>query len=133
MLASAVWIFISLPKRDELRLRTVTAQPKASSTGFAAISASASAPLSRREWCARYVTSARHDSVLPAPDSPDTTIDWSRASEMSMRRARSAIAYTCGGSTPSARPLYRSIASSVYSAGSRLYGLSASSTVPVYV
>ena len=99
-----MWIFISLPKRDELRLRVVAAQPKASMSGLAESNALDRSPDAWREWCARYCTMARHDSVLPAPDSPLTTIDWSVPSVTTARRARSAIAYTCGGSTPSARP-----------------------------
>ena len=57
-------------------------------------------------------TIARQLSVLPAPLSPLTTIDWSFFSEMIMRRARSATAYTCGGITPSALPRYASRVSS---------------------
>ena len=110
--SAEVQIFISLPKRLELRLRTVAAQPKASSTGLAASIDDAKSAASWREWWARYSTIARQLSVLPAPLSPLTTIDWSFFSEMIMRRARSATAYTCGGITPSALPRYASRVSS---------------------
>ena len=53
-----VQIFISLPKRDELRLRTVAAQPKASSTGLAASMDDARSAASWREWWARYLQRA---------------------------------------------------------------------------
>ena len=48
--SSEVQICISLPKREELRLRTVTAQPNASSTGLAASIDDARSAASWREW-----------------------------------------------------------------------------------
>ena len=40
------------------------------------------------------------DSVFPAPDSPDTMIDWEDLSTFMSRKALSAMAKTCGGIVP---------------------------------
>jgi len=66
----------NLPKRDELRLRMVFALPKYSSSCDAAticLLMLTSDPLSSDRHCSMCLA----DSVLPAPDSPDTITDWS--------------------------------------------------------
>lgn len=45
-------------------------------------------------------------SVLPAPDSPLTTIDWFREEAFSDRYALDAVAYTCGGRRPNPASAY---------------------------
>mmetsp|Transcript_26578 Transcript_26578/g.84251 ORF Transcript_26578/g.84251 Transcript_26578/m.84251 type:complete len:211 (+) Transcript_26578:656-1288(+) len=111
-------ILVYLPKRDELWLRTVLALPSDSSTGddwtMRVLSASAAslAPSDRRRPFELICPAAKAtrqvmyririlaDSVLPAPDSPDTTTDWfcrAVGGSSSARYAASAIAYWCGG------------------------------------
>ena len=70
---------MNLPKRDELSLRTVLALPKLSSKGLhsttlriVGLSAALTPPMLAR--CAIRILTV---SVLPAPLSPLTRIDWS--------------------------------------------------------
>jgi hypothetical protein len=55
-----------------------------------------------------------HVSVLPAPDSPDTTIDCDSPVARSAVNARLASAKTCGGCKPSDAPEYLSMKSDPY-------------------
>ena len=123
------------PKRDELWLRTVFALPIASSTGPARSSdadRSFIVSLPPRERYERYRVRCLFVSVLPAPDSPETTSDCDVPRRSSAAYAASAIAYACGGSAPSAVPLKRVILDSPYS-GSSANGLSARRIEPVNV
>lgn len=56
--------------------------------------------LTRRAWArgarARTFMMSLHVSVLPAPDSPLTRIDWLLPAATICRKALSAVAYTCG-------------------------------------
>ena len=87
---------MNLPKRDELSLRMVLALPSVSSSGldcsslFCRCPAAAAAPpwllASRLLVLTRYSSTRRVDSVLPAPDSPETKIVWSSPSCRQARR-----------------------------------------------
>ena len=57
------------------------------------------------------------DSVLPAPDSPDTIIDWDCFKTFMSLNALSAIANTCGGLVPRDLPSYDPIVSELYKLG----------------
>jgi hypothetical protein len=79
--SSENWSSMYLPNRDELSLRVVFAFPMASITGFDArtffsIWVMFVAPPTD----AKYRIANFADTVLPAPDSPDTMIDWFRPS-----------------------------------------------------
>ena len=86
---------MNLPKRDELGLLTVVALPNASNTGFDAITSSESfcetPPPAAAERHTRYLMMYLIASVLPAPEMPDTTIDWSRPPPSSVSYALSAV------------------------------------------
>ena len=107
---------MSLPKRDELLLRSVLALPSASMSGFAcriccssepaAAAAPAAAPapaLALLAPLARFETSAMNWSMslvfsdLPAPLSPEMTMLWSARPASIAECASAATAYTCGG------------------------------------
>ena len=91
---------MNLPKRDELLFRPVFALPTASRIGFDestfAARSSPLEPLPARERHARYRIMYLLVSVLPAPDSPETTIDCERRSFRIRWYASSADANTCG-------------------------------------
>ena len=111
-------ISMYLPKRDELSFRVVLALPIASITGFearilASICVSPSSVPGAPQTVARYRIANLALTVLPAPDSPDTMIDWHLPSSCSCEYASSATAKTCGGSSPILHPSYRAITSGV--------------------
>ena len=132
--------FMNLPKREELSLRSVLALPKASSTTLdcssrvsrPSASASGTAP-SGASPLARTVRKKRmilELSVLPAPDSPEMTIDWlcgASGSTDICRNAASATAYGCG-----AAPL-RLMYSSGLGGSSQRSGFMATSTLAMLV
>ena len=151
---------VSLPKRDELLLRIVFAFPKASRTYDAcsvhrstlAITARFAAPSPGERGDARsppspvdarrvaddasemYRISWRHDSVLPAPDSPLTTSACAATPCRSSAYARSATAKMCGGpSAPPALPCSCMYAGTSYSRSIWRYGLSDSRISPLHV
>lgn len=99
------------PKREELSFRVVFAFPIASITGFEAstffsIWVMFAAPPTE----AKYRIANLAETVLPAPDSPDTIIDWFLFSLNRQRYASSAMANTCGSSAASfSADEYRSI------------------------
>ena len=85
------------PKRDELWLRCVFAQPNASVRGcdvWMRISRSSVALETKRRYC----STKRALSVLPAPDSPLMTTAWFLPSLIKDRCAAAATANMCGGS-----------------------------------
>ena len=51
------------------------------------------------------------DSVLPAPDSPETMMDCDCLTTFMSRKALSAMANTCGGMVPRDRPCFRGLES----------------------
>mmetsp|Transcript_13208 Transcript_13208/g.44142 ORF Transcript_13208/g.44142 Transcript_13208/m.44142 type:complete len:269 (-) Transcript_13208:349-1155(-) len=87
---SPSWLSSSLmkrPKRDEFGLRCVEALPKPSSTGEMATTRAAKSSLlpatpTRR---VRYAMTILEVSVLPDPDSPLTTMDWSKLRPVARR------------------------------------------------
>lgn len=84
---------ISLPKRDELLLRSVLALPKASISGLASRTLFwMLALLDPPCWLfsATYCKNSLVVSVFPAPDSPDTIQDWLRLLLISDLNASSA-------------------------------------------
>eukprot|EP00966_Prymnesium_polylepis_P087908 2033872-Prymnesium_polylepis.1 len=75
--AASKWTSTYLPKRLELSLRSVRALPNASSTGLDWFSARCTlSPVAPPERAARNCSRIFVVSVLPAPDSPLTRIDW---------------------------------------------------------
>ena len=71
-------ISMNLPKRDELLLRSVRALPNASSSGLddSTWAATLFCPPPALLTTARYCIMIFTDSVFPAPDSPETRMDW---------------------------------------------------------
>ena len=126
--AAENWISTNLPKREELSLRTVLALPKASRSGLDSRTCCSTPGRRRRraaagaeggaaaeaEPCllpplpaaaaassptqARYCIISLAVSVFPAPDSPETRIDWLRC-----RRRFSAVFTTTAASASSGR------------------------------
>lgn len=66
---------INFPNRELLLLRVVFALPNASNIGLASNILRSIGPAAAIEWH-KYFNKYLVDSVLPAPDSPDTIIDW---------------------------------------------------------
>ncbi|KAH3664626.1 hypothetical protein OGATHE_003441 [Ogataea polymorpha] len=69
-----------LPNLDELSFLVVLALPKASMMGFVAKICFSVSDMSWLLWSestdAKYRMMYLADTVFPAPDSPETTIDW---------------------------------------------------------
>lgn len=65
---------MNLPKRELLLFRVVFALPNASRIGLASRILRSMGPAAANEWH-KYLSIYFVDSVLPAPDSPDTIID----------------------------------------------------------
>ena len=76
---------MNLPNLELLLLRVVLALPKASKIGLAF---------------------SNFDSVLPAPDSPETMMDCDCFKTFMSRKALSAMANTWGGIVPNDLPWY---------------------------
>ena len=112
------WISMNFPKRDELSLRTVLALPNVSRIGLdwstccstVRFSSPPLAPAPGEAACpprkARKFMMSLLVSVLPAPLSPLISTDWEWPSLHIFRYALSAMAYTCGESSPSGRSVY---------------------------
>lgn len=80
---------MNLPNRELLLLRVVFALPNASRMGLASRILASIGPAACIEWH-RYLSKYLVDSVLPAPDSPDTIIDCDSLSTRISRMALSA-------------------------------------------
>ena len=88
------WICVNLPKRDELRLRLVSAFPNASSSGLVITRSAPSSiddlDMPASERClvtyARCFSTSLHVSVLPAPEGPETMMACARGAERSRHR-----------------------------------------------
>ena len=124
---------IHLPKREELLLRTVLALPKASSTGFAASSLSCMLPSELPAASAKNLRQCLVASVLPAPDSPEMMMLWSRRSPRRPRYAEAAVWNTCGSEASPGVELRCSVTCSGVYTLMRLKGLSATRMEPMLV